>query len=75
LLAGLKATTKKDKYEKISEKKINTTIESLCKHYPGSCASSLQIDLILTWLPFAAEFATYLNYCRSLRFDDKPDYS
>lgn len=22
-----------------------------------------------------AEFATYLNFCRSLRFDDKPDYS
>lgn len=24
---------------------------------------------------FTAEFATYLNFCRSLRFDDKPDYS
>lgn len=24
---------------------------------------------------FSAEFATYLNFCRSLRFDDKPDYS
>lgn len=29
------------------------------------------------WLSchFPAEFATYLNFCRSLRFDDKPDYS
>jgi len=26
-------------------------------------------------LLFTAEFATYLNFCRSLRFDDKPDYS
>ena len=25
--------------------------------------------------PPAAEFSTYLNFCRSLRFDDKPDYS
>jgi hypothetical protein len=32
---GLKATTKKDKYEKISQKKIHTDIEVLCKHYPG----------------------------------------
>lgn len=24
---------------------------------------------------FTGEFATYLNFCRSLRFDDKPDYS
>ena len=24
---------------------------------------------------FPNEFMTYLNYCRSLRFDDKPDYS
>jgi hypothetical protein len=23
----------------------------------------------------SGEFATYLNFCRSLRFDDKPDYS
>ena len=25
--------------------------------------------------PAPAEFSTYLNFCRSLRFDDKPDYS
>lgn len=25
--------------------------------------------------PPPAEFSTYLNFCRSLRFDDKPDYS
>lgn len=53
---GLKAQTKKQKYERISEKKMATSIESLCKGYPG-------------------EFATYLNFARSLRFDDKPDYS
>lgn len=53
---GLKAGTKKQKYEKISEKKMTTPIEVLCKSYPS-------------------EFASYFHYCRSLRFDDKPDYA
>jgi casein kinase 1 len=53
---GLKAGTKKQKYEKISEKKMSTPIEVLCKNYPS-------------------EFASYFHYCRSLRFDDKPDYA
>ena len=55
-LQGLKAATKKQKYEKISEKKMATPIEYLCKGFP-------------------LEFSTYFQYCRSLRFDDKPDYS
>lgn len=52
---GLKAATKRQKYERISEKKMSTPIEELCKGFP--------------------EFTTYLSYCRSLRFDDKPDYA
>ncbi|XP_019151311.1 PREDICTED: casein kinase 1-like protein 2 isoform X2 [Ipomoea nil] len=53
---GLKAGTKKQKYERISEKKVSTSIEVLCRGYPS-------------------EFASYFHYCRSLRFDDKPDYA
>ncbi|KAJ8645041.1 hypothetical protein MRB53_006789 [Persea americana] len=53
---GLKAGTKKQKYEKISERKVSTSIEALCRSYP-------------------TEFASYFHYCRSLRFDDKPDYA
>ncbi|PPD91652.1 hypothetical protein GOBAR_DD11407 [Gossypium barbadense] len=53
---GLKAGTKKQKYDKISEKKVSTSIEVLCKSYPS-------------------EFVSYFHYCRSLRFEDKPDYS
>lgn len=53
---GLKAATKKQKYEKISERKMGTPIEVLCRGYPN-------------------EFVTYFQYVRSLRFDDKPDYS
>ncbi|XP_064964455.1 uncharacterized protein LOC103984711 isoform X2 [Musa acuminata AAA Group] len=53
---GLKAGTKKQKYEKISYRKVATSIEALCQGY-------------------ASEFASYFHYCRSLRFDDKPDYA
>uniref|UniRef100_A0A2P2M8Z1 non-specific serine/threonine protein kinase n=2 Tax=Rhizophora mucronata TaxID=61149 RepID=A0A2P2M8Z1_RHIMU len=53
---GLKAGTKKQKYDKISEKKVSTPIEVLCKSYPS-------------------EFVSYFHCCRSLRFEDKPDYS
>ena len=51
---GLPAKTKKEKYEKIKESKVNTTIEQLCKGTPE-------------------EFSTYLNYCRGLKFEEKPD--
>ncbi|XP_076326477.1 casein kinase I-like [Tachypleus tridentatus] len=53
---GLRAATKRQKYERISEKKMSTTIDELCRSFPP-------------------EFSTYLNYCRSLRFDEKPDCS
>ncbi|KAM7275289.1 hypothetical protein ACFE04_017155 [Oxalis oulophora] len=36
---GLKAGNKKQKYEKISEKKVSTTIEVLCRGYPTEFAS------------------------------------
>jgi len=31
---GLKAATKRQKYERISEKKMSTPIEELCKSFP-----------------------------------------
>lgn len=52
---GLKATTKKQKYEIILEKKISTPTEVLCKGFP-------------------AEFRSYFEHVRTLRFDDRPDY-
>ncbi|KAG2184900.1 hypothetical protein INT43_000813 [Umbelopsis isabellina] len=53
---GIRAKTKKEKYDKIMEKKMTTPSEQLCRG-------------------LHPEFALYLNYIRSLRFDDKPDYS
>jgi len=34
---GLKGNTKKQKYDKILEKKIATSTEMLCKNFPGQC--------------------------------------
>lgn len=53
---GLKAKSKKEKYDRIRDIKVSTTVEDLCKGCPQ-------------------EFATYLNYCRKLAFDQDPDYS
>lgn len=52
---GLKAANKKQKYDKISEKKMKTPVEVLCKSQP-------------------TQFASFFNYARNLRFDEKPDY-
>lgn len=38
---GLKAVTKKQKYEKISEKKMSTPIEALCRGFPAEFAMYL----------------------------------
>lgn len=51
---GLKAVTKRQKYERISEKKMSTPIEVLCKGYPCKCVflrscsvfMKLQLNLI-----------------------------
>jgi len=53
---NMRANNKKEKYQKIMEKKMGTPIEILCKGFPN-------------------EFATFLSYCRNLKFEDKPDYN
>ncbi|KAH7720523.1 casein kinase I isoform delta-like protein [Aphelenchoides avenae] len=53
---GLKAATKRQKYDKISEKKMSTPVEELCAGYPDA-------------------FAQYINYCKTLGFEEEPDYN
>ena len=42
---GLKAATKRQKYDKISEKKISTSVEELCSGYPGTGKSVNVLNL------------------------------
>jgi serine/threonine protein kinase len=54
---GLRGAKNKDeKYQKIKECKVNTSIELLCQGYPE-------------------EMATYMNYCKQLKFDEEPNYA
>ena len=77
-----KAATKKQKYEKISEKKMSTPVEVLCKvKYFIFCICRCVMSESIYWpivlyaiQGFPAEFAMYLNYCRGLRFEEQPDY-
>lgn len=52
---GLKANTKRQKYDRILHKKMATPANVLAKGLPPA-------------------FVNYLEYVRSLRFEDKPDY-
>lgn len=94
---GLKAATKRQKYERISEKKMSTPVEELCKGYPGKFPRGTRLMYVqnvlcvrFVMLPFVifelsdqmnilfiivVEFASYLRYCRDLRFEERPDYS
>jgi len=46
---------KDEKYKNIKKKKLETTLEELCKGYP-------------------VEFKEYMEHCRSLKFEQDPDY-
>ena len=52
---SIRAYTKKEKYDKITEKKLSTMINILCQGIPS-------------------EFSRYMEYVRSLRFEERPEY-
>ena len=46
---------KDEKYKNIKKKKLETSLDELCRGYP-------------------IEFKEYMEYCRSLKFEQDPDY-
>jgi hypothetical protein len=51
----LPGKNKDEKYKNIKKKKLETSLDVLCKGYP-------------------CEFKEYMDYCRSLSFEQNPDY-
>ena len=47
---GLRAATKRQKYEIISEKKMSTSVEELCRGYPGIKMTITSITIIKRWI-------------------------
>ena len=45
------------------------------ERYSKICEMKLKIPVEQLCFGLPAEFTSYLNYCRSLRFEDRPDYS
>ncbi|CAD8110671.1 unnamed protein product [Paramecium primaurelia] len=52
---NMKGNNQKEKYQRIMEKKLETSSDVLCKGFP-------------------IELSQYLNYCKHLKFEEKPDY-
>lgn len=52
---NLPGKNKDEKYKNIKKKKLETSLDELCKGYP-------------------VEFKEYMEYCRSLKFEQDPDY-
>ena len=53
---GINTRNREEKYKKIMEKKMSTSLEELCQGFP-------------------IEFMTFINYCKALKFEDRPDYA
>ena len=47
---GLKAATKKQKYEKISEKKLSTPVEVLCRGFPSESWVGGVVGVVLVYV-------------------------
>lgn len=52
---GLPGRSKNEKYNNIKKKKIETSLEELCRGHP-------------------IEFREFMEYCRSLKFEQDPNY-
>lgn len=69
-----------------NDKNMNVLVKKKCQRLLKNCAKVFQVRqscdkeekikklIIILFFNIKGEFANYLNFCRSLRFDDRPDY-
>ncbi len=63
---GLPGLNKNDKYKRIMDVKVHTTVETLCQGLPSKFALDPR-DI--------GELCAIINYCRKLDFEDEPNYA
>ncbi len=76
---NLKINYNEDRYKKICEVKASISTEELCKglHRKSSLNSLINMNISFFTLLFTiyiANFITYLNYAKSLKFVEEPNY-
>lgn len=59
---GLKAATKRQKYERISEKKMSTPVEELCKGYPGKFFYTFIYSILFISLKYITKYTIALQF-------------
>lgn len=76
---GIPAKTRREKYQKIAQTKMATLLEVSAAwpacHLAVTVAHVLGVLLQELNAGFPEEFASFLKYCRTLRFASDPDYA
>lgn len=78
IIKGLRAVTKKQKYDKIKEKKLGTPPE--VRFFLNKQIKKWEFQVLCSAknseeAHFMHAFVNYLKICRSLKFEDRPDYT
>jgi hypothetical protein len=72
----VKAKTRTEKYEIIKDMKLKTTIEELVKMNIDNTNSQSGLGAPkYSSENVPVEFVDFMQYCRDLKFDEKPDYT
>lgn len=61
--------------ETIDKKSTQRSVMSSSNFLLNNSALDFLVNYHFSIFEYIAEFSSYLNYCKALRFEDRPDYS